>query len=217
MPMQDLRQEYNPPPLRKADMADDPFDQFFAWFEDARAADILEPNALSLATVTPDGEPAVRTVLLKGVDDATADLRGLVFYTNYASDKGSDLAARPVAAMNFHWDRCHRCVRVVGDVTKVSEAETAEYFATRPWASRIGAWCSQQSAVIEDRAVLEQRFTEMSTKYPEGSDVPVPPTWGGYRVVPRSFEFWQGQASRLHDRLRYQRDGDTWVIERLSP
>ena len=221
MPLQDLRQSYDVPPLNPADLAADPFDQFKTWFDAARDAGVAEANAMTLATVSADGTPAARTVLLKGLDAAGRDAadRGFVFYSNYESAKARDLAAHPRAALNFYWDRGPtRTVRVVGRVAKTSVEETRAYFDTRPRGSRIGAWCSHQSAVIPDRDVLEQRQRELEAQYPDPTPIPVPPFWGGYRVVPDTFEFWQGQPSRLHDRFRYRRgESGGWRVDRLSP
>ncbi|MBB6428965.1 pyridoxamine 5'-phosphate oxidase [Algisphaera agarilytica] len=229
MAIQDLRQNYTPEPIDPEDLSADPFDQFTAWFDDAQQAGILEPNAFTLATASADGTPNARTLLLKGIDDAKpaaaepgsggdkAPDRGFVFYTNYASAKGEELAANPRACMNFYWDTLSRCVRVHGSVTKVDAEETAAYFKTRPRESQLGAWCSEQSSVIDGREDLMLKFFQLTEEYPDETPIPVPPTWGGYRVVPTSFEFWQGQPSRLHDRLRYLPDGGAWKIERLSP
>ncbi|MEM1027149.1 MAG: pyridoxamine 5'-phosphate oxidase [Planctomycetota bacterium] len=230
MAIQDLRQNYTPEPIDPEDLLGNPFDQFLAWFEDAQAAGILEPNAFTLATAAADGTPNARTLLLKGVDDPppespetskpeaiTSGGRGLVFYTNYNSSKGDELAANPRACMNFYWDTLARCVRIPGTVTKVSAEETAAYFKTRPRESQLGAWTSHQSSVIDGREDLMLKFFQLTEEYPEGTPIPVPPTWGGYRVVPTSFEFWQGQPSRLHDRLRYTPNGDSWKVDRLSP
>ena len=218
MGIQDLRQHYTPDPIDPEDLAADPFDQFQQWFEDAKQAGVLEPNAFTLATATPDGEPNARVVLLKGIDAAGTDGRGLVFYTNYASAKGEELAANPRCVMGFYWDTHSRCVRIVGDVAKVSPEETEAYFHSRPRESQLGAWCSHQSSVIDGREELMLKFFGLTEEYPGDTPIPVPPTWGGYRVVPTSFEFWQGQPSRLHDRLRYRpADGGAWVIDRLSP
>lgn len=218
MALQDLRQHYTPEPIDPDRLAADPYDQFEAWFADAQQAGILEPNAFHLATASPDGEPNARVVLLKGIDDADAPDRGFVFYTNYASVKGAELADNPRAMLSFYWDKLARCVRVAGTVTKVNADETESYFHTRPRASQLGAWCSHQSAVIDSRATLAQRFADLEAQYPGDTVIPVPPTWGGYRVLPTRFEFWQGQPSRLHDRLRYTpTDDGTWSIDRLSP
>ena len=221
MSLQDLRQSYDVPPLDPATLAGAPFDQFNAWFADAQAAGIREPNAMTLATADATGTPSGRTVLLKGVDGAGTPDRGLVFYTNYGSAKASDLDTNPKAALNFHWDDPTtarvRTVRIAGTVQKVSVEETADYFVTRPRGSQIGAWVSQQSAVIASRKVLEDRQRELEAQYPGDAPLPVPPFWGGYRVTPTAFEFWQGQASRLHDRFRYAAEGDGWQIERLAP
>ncbi|MEM8737842.1 MAG: pyridoxamine 5'-phosphate oxidase [Planctomycetota bacterium] len=232
MALQDLRQNYTPEPIDPGDLAADPFDQFLAWFHDAQHADILEPNAFTLATVSPEGQPHGRTLLLKGVDPAPKTAgRGLVFFTNYGSAKGRDLAENPRASMNFYWDRLARCVRIPGRVSKVSAQETADYFKTRPRASQLGAWCSHQSSVISGREDLVSTFVELTEKYSDDTPIPVPPAWGGYRLIPEAFEFWQGQPSRLHDRLRYlpasatpgrardaaSGDETDWTIDRLSP
>ncbi len=218
MALQDLRQHYDDAGIEPADLAADPFEQFRRWFADAEAADIEEPNAFNLATVSPEGRPHARIVLLKGVDEASrGDGRGFVFYSNYESDKARDLDANPAAAMNFYWDRLHRCVRIDGAVSKVGRGETEAYFHSRPRASQLGAWCSNQSSVIPGRGVLEAEYDRLDALYPEGTTIPVPPFWGGYRVTPTGLEFWQGRPSRLHDRLRYRRDAGRWIIERLSP
>lgn len=222
MAIQDLRQHYTPDPIDPEDLAPDPFDQFQQWFGDAKAAGVLEPNAFTLATAAADGTPDARVVLLKGIDEAGAENRGLLFYTNYSSAKGKQLAENPRCVMGFYWDTHSRCVRIAGDVAKVSPAETEAYFHSRPRESQLGAWCSNQSSVIDGREELMLKFFGLTEEYPGDTPIPVPPTWGGYRVVPRSFEFWQGQPSRLHDRLRYtpapaSGSGGAWTIDRLSP
>jgi len=220
MALRDLRQSYDVPPLDPAGLAADPFDQFAAWFAAARSAGIPEPNAMTLATADAAGAPSARTVLLKGLDAADRPDRGLVFYTNYGSAKARDLAENPRAELNFHWDeqtRRVRTVRVAGTVQKVSAQETADYFRSRPRSSQIGAWCSHQSQVIDSRDVLETRRRELEAEHPGDGPLPTPPFWGGYRVTPTRFEFWQGQTSRLHDRFRYSVDGEGWRIDQLSP
>ncbi len=220
MSLQDLRQSYDVPPLDPADLAADPFDQFAAWFSAAQSAGLREPNAMTLATADAQGTPSARVVLLKGVDAAKVADRGFVFYTNYGSDKASDLDQNPKAALNFHWDdhpRAVRTVRIAGAVTKVSAQETKDYFQSRPRGSQIGAWCSNQSQAIASRAVLETRQRELEAQHPGDAPLPVPPFWGGYRVSPISFEFWQGQQSRLHDRFRYTLEQGAWRIDRLAP
>lgn len=211
-PIAALRLTYARATLDEGAVAAEPVTQFLAWFDEARTAQLREPNAMTLATATADGAPSARIVLLKGVDD-----RGFVFYTDYRSRKGSDLAANPRAALVFHWMELERQVRVTGLVERTSRADGERYFATRPLGSRIGAWASHQSQVIEGRGELERREAEAAARFADG-DVPLPPHWGGFRVVPAALEFWQGRPSRLHDRLRYVRDGgDAWRIERLSP
>lgn len=187
-------------------------EQFRLWF-DAAAADpaVLEPSAMQLATADAAGRPSVRTVLMKGLDE-----RGIAFYTNYHSAKAADLDANPAAAAAFVWPAHERQVRFQGEVAKVSAEETAAYFASRPRGSQLGAWASPQSTVLGSRAELEALVAETEARF-AGQDVPVPPHWGGYRLAPSVVEFWQGRADRLHDRLRYRRDGDEWVLERLAP
>lgn len=212
MALADMRKDYGLAGLVEKDLAKNPFRQFETWFAEAEAAKIPEPNAMSLATVGRDGRPSVRTVLLKG-----ADGRGFVFYTNYESRKGRDLADNARASLLFPWIAMERQIVVEGAVQRVSREEAEVYFHSRPRASQLGAWASPQSTVIAGRAVLEESFRVIEKKY-EGREVPLPPHWGGYRVVPETVEFWQGRRSRLHDRLRYRREpaGD-WVIERLAP
>jgi len=207
-----LRQEYAGMRLDEGDVAADPVTQFTRWFEQALAAHVPEPNAMTVATATRAGVPSARIVLLKGFD-----ARGFVFYTNYEGRKGQELAENPVAALVFHWVELHRQVRITGAVEKVSRAESDAYFQSRPRGSRLGAWTSKQSSVLDGRAPLEARLAELTAQFGAG-DIPLPPFWGGYRVIANAVEFWQGRPSRLHDRLRYARQpDDTWRIERLSP
>ncbi|HHX4059455.1 pyridoxamine 5'-phosphate oxidase [Burkholderia contaminans] len=209
----DLRINYSRASLDEADVAHDPFAQFDRWFKEALAAKLPEPNTMTLATVGDDGRPSARIVLIKGVDE-----RGFVFFTNYESRKGRDLAAHPQAALLFYWIELERQVRIEGRIEKTSAEESDRYFASRPLGSRIGAWASEQSAVIDSRATLEAQEKAVSERF--GDNPPRPPHWGGYRLVPDSIEFWQGRPSRLHDRLLYTRDAGTshgWSISRLSP
>ncbi|HXG46024.1 MAG TPA: pyridoxamine 5'-phosphate oxidase [Methylomirabilota bacterium] len=208
----DLRREYSLGGLSEADLDPDPIRQFRKWFEEATAAGLIEPNAMVLATVGTGGQPSTRTVLLKAVDE-----RGFGFFTNYESRKGRELAQNPGAAVTFPWLALERQVNVVGRVTPLSRAEAEQYFKLRPRGSRLGACVSRQSEVIPGRHVLEQRLAELERAYP-GDDIPTPPQWGGYLLVPAEIEFWQGRPNRLHDRLRYRRGTHgTWCIERLSP
>jgi pyridoxamine 5'-phosphate oxidase len=207
-----LRRDYALMSLNEGDVDADPIVQFTRWFEQALAGEIAEPNAMTVATATRDGIPSARMVLLKGFD-----ARGFVFYTNYESQKGRELAENPVAALVFHWVELHRQVRVAGAVERVSAEESDAYFQSRPRGSRLGAWVSHQSTVLTGREEIETRLAALTAQYGEG-EIPLPPYWGGYRVLPASVEFWQGRPSRLHDRLRYRRQPDgSWCIERLSP
>jgi len=204
--------EYTRGALDETGADPNPFRQFDAWFTDAHAANIPDPNAMTVATATPDGQPAARIVLLRGYDE-----RGFVFYTNYESRKGQELAENPVAAIVFFWPALERQIRITGAVVQASRDETDRYFRGRPRGSRLGAWASPQSAVIAGRAEIEDRLRGLEQQYP-GDDIPAPPHWGGYRVAPDAFEFWQGRPSRLHDRLRYTRQPDgSWRIDRLAP
>lgn len=212
--MKDLaasRQEYSQHELSRATVAADPFVQFAAWFDEAVAAEIFEPNAMHLGTASLDGIPSGRTVLLKGFD-----AYGFTFFTNYNSRKGRELTANPNCYLHFFWKELERQIVIRGTAAKVSEKESDDYFAQRPYKSQIGALASEQSSIIESRAVLEKRFEELAAKYPEGS-VPRPEFWGGFCVTPTEFEFWQGRRSRLHDRIRYRTVGGLWKPERLSP
>lgn len=208
----DLRKEYTLQALDEAKVDPDPFRQFQRWFDQALEAQLPEPNAMTLATATPDGKPAARIVLLKYFDT-----QGFVFFSNYASRKGQELMTNPWAALVFWWAELERQVRIEGSVAQVAVEESDAYYSSRPLGSQIGAWVSQQSQVIADRQVLEQRYQELQA-HSEGQALLRPPYWGGYRLSPTEFEFWQGRPSRLHDRLRYLKLGDrTWKIERLSP
>jgi pyridoxamine 5'-phosphate oxidase len=197
--------------LDPAELGSDPIAAFRAWFAAAGGAGIRLPETMILATATRDGAPSARAVLLKGVDE-----RGFTFFTNLESRKGRELAENPRAALVFLWDALGRQVRVEGTVGPIGHEESEAYFRTRPRGSRIGAWASPQSAVVESRDELERRFADAERAHP-GDDVPLPPFWGGLRLAPEAIEFWQHRENRLHDRLRYQRDGPGWTVERLAP
>lgn len=208
-----MRRSYARGSLDEAALAADWVTQFTRWFGEAVASGLLaEPNAMVVATATPDGRPSVRTVLLRGVDE-----RGLVFFTNYDSRKGRELAANPSVALAFSWVPLERQVVVTGTASRVDRAESEAYFRGRPRESQLAAWASAQSTVVPDRAVLDGALAALARRWPDGTDVPVPAHWGGVRVAPDSVEFWQGRPARMHDRLRYRREGDSWVVERLSP
>ena len=199
------------PELRDTDAATDPFEQIALWYQDALVANLPEPNAMTLATASPEGRPSARMVLLKDFDR-----NGFVFYTNYASQKGHELGANPYAALVLHWPELHRQIRIAGRVEPTSAEESDRYFASRPLGSQLSAAISPQSSVVSSREELESRFAEAEASY-RGQAVPRPVQWGGYRVVPETIEFWQGRANRLHDRLRYRQKAGAWVIERLAP
>lgn len=211
MPLADLRRDYSLAGFLEKDAAKDPFRQFEKWFQEAEAAKIPEPNAMICSLATRDGRPSSRIVLLKGLDG-----RGFVFYSNYESRKGRELGENPRASLLFPWIALERQVIVEGAVSKVSREESDAYFHSRPRLSQLSAWASQQSSVLTSRSTLEEAMKQLEQKY-AGQEVPMPPHWGGYRVAPETVEFWQGRRSRLHDRLRYRRDKDSWIIERLAP
>ena len=213
MSISDLRHSYeNAPRFDVDDLADDPIDQFHAWFEQAVSAKIMEPNAMTLATADPAGRPDARMVLLKD-----ADARGFTFYTNYQSAKANQIAVHSEVALVFYWDVLFRQVRIRGPITKVDRDEAAAYWQTRPRASQMGAIASHQSAELKDRAELEASFEKIAKQHAGDAPIPLPDDWGGYRVIPSAIEFWQGQRSRLHDRLVYVHDAEGWQVKRLAP
>lgn len=211
MSIADLRRDYRSHVLVESEAASDPLVQFRQWFHEAVRAELLEPNAMTLATVTPSGDPAARTVLLKDLD-AT----GFVFFTNYDSAKGRDLARHPRACLLFFWGELERQVRITGRVERLTADESLAYFRSRPRGSQLGAWASPQSRVIESRDILDRALAELDATY-TGANIPLPPFWGGFRVMPEAMEFWQGRTSRLHDRLLYSRIDDQWSRVRLAP
>ena len=209
-----MRAHYRARGLSEEDLAPDPFAQFERWFSDASESGLHEPNAMVVSTADAEGRPSSRTVLLKHVDE-----RGFVFYTNYGSRKGRELAANPHIALLFPWHGIARQVSVEGTAERTGRDETAAYFRTRPHGSQLGSWASEQSSALASRAELDRMYAELAERYPEGEDVPAPPQWGGFRVRPESVEFWQGRENRLHDRLRYVRaeSGEGWGVQRLCP
>lgn len=206
----DLRRDFTSHELLESNIAADPFEQFKLWFDDALASYVIDANAMTVATVGEDGRPSVRVVLLKGYDHD-----GFVFYTNYGSKKGTDLIGNPNTVFHFFWPQLDRQIGIYGTVEKTSREESAEYFNSRPVDSRIGAWASAQSTVINSRDELEHRFAEFKEKF--GDDVPLPEFWGGFRMTPFKFEFWQGRQNRLHDRIIYTFGDGAWTTSRLSP
>jgi pyridoxamine 5'-phosphate oxidase len=211
MEISELRREYRAAGLDRDQLDDDPVAQFGRWFGEAERADLIEPNAMTLATSSPDGRPSARIVLLKGFGPD-----GFVFFSNYASRKGDELAANPNAALVFWWPPLERQVRLEGSVERTTTEESEAYWASRPLGSRLAALASAQSQVLTGREELVRRVEELAARHRDG-DVPLPEAWGGYRLVPDAFEFWQGQPNRLHDRFRYTRRQDGWLVERLSP
>jgi pyridoxamine 5'-phosphate oxidase len=210
MNIADIRKEYTLEKLDADSVKNDPIDQFNNWLEEAMKAEILEPTAMHLATVSAEGKPSGRIVLLKGIDT------GFLFFTNYESKKGQDLAINPFASLTFYWAELERQVRIEGSIEKVSKDISEKYFHSRPKGSQIGAIVSPQSQVITDRSVLEEKIVSLEKQY-QDSLPPRPEHWGGYRLLPIALEFWQGRASRLHDRIRYRKEGINWIVERLAP
>jgi len=208
--IQNLRRQYSKSTLSVSSVSKDPFKQFEKWFQDVLNSGFLEPNAMTLATASKTGKPSARVVLLKGIHEG-----GFVFYTNYKSKKGKDIEDNPYGSVLFYWDRLERQVRIEGKIEKVSQQESEEYFNTRPYKSRVGAWASKQSTVIESRSAIVREFLKYMMKFK--THVPLPDVWGGYRLIPDSFEFWQGRPNRLHDRVRFTKNKSGWKIERLAP
>jgi pyridoxamine 5'-phosphate oxidase len=207
-----LREDYTGKSLRRKDLSQDPIDQFQAWFSQAQELEVVEPNAMSLATVDENGQPWQRSVLLKGLDK-----RGFVFFTNFGSRKSQQIAGNAKVSLLFPWISIHRQVAVTGTATKIPATESLKYFITRPFGSQIGAWSSPQSSVISSRSILEAKLDEMKRKFKKG-DVPLPSFWGGFRVAPETVEFWQGGQNRIHDRFLYSKSDDVgWNLNRLAP
>jgi pyridoxamine 5'-phosphate oxidase len=206
-----LRRNYTLKELTKSASDNDPFLQFYQWMDEAINAAIIEPNAMSVATATKEGLPSVRTVLLKGFDD-----KGFVFFTNYNSEKAADIDSNPAVSLLFFWKELERQVRVQGKAERTSSHESEVYFNSRPFESRLGAWASEQSSIIAGRELLEQKYAEVKEMYKD-KEIPLPPFWGGYRIVPFKFEFWQGRESRLHDRIAYIKNDNSWEKVRLQP
>jgi pyridoxamine 5'-phosphate oxidase len=207
----DLRREYSMKPLHRANLDSNPFSQFDNWFEEALQAEAMDPNAMSIATVATNGQPSIRTVLLKYYDED-----GFVFYTNLGSRKADEIDGNDRVALLFYWHELHRQVKIIGRAERISAADNIRYFMRRPRDSQIGAWVSRQSSIISSRSILENKFAEIKQKYANG-EIPLPSFWGGYRVVPADIEFWQGRESRLHDRFMFTAGDSGWEIERLAP
>lgn len=205
-----IRREYTKSSLTVKNVNKNPFKQFEKWFDEVLKSGFLEPNAMTVATASKEGKPTARILLLKGFDES-----GFMFYTNYKSRKGRDLEENPYASLLFFWDKLERQVRIEGKVQKLTKEESEAYFITRPYKSRVGAWASPQSSVIEDRNVIVKDFLKYMLKFK--THVPLPPVWGGYRLIPDLFEYWQGRPNRLHDRIRYRKIKSEWKIERLAP
>ncbi len=212
MSLAELREDYRRGGLDEQNCDSNPIVQFERWMKDAQAADLKEPNAMTLATATPQGRPSGRVVLLKDVSDI-----GFVFYTNYTSRKGHEIEANPFAALTFYWPELERQVRVEGGIQRVPREQSEAYFRSRPVGSQLGAWASRQSEILPGREPLDRKLEQLQQQYSERNEIPVPEFWGGYCVLPEMIEFWQGRSNRLHDRLRYRKDGDNWIIERLYP
>lgn len=206
-----LRREYLQKGLNETDTADNPVSQFSLWFNESLELGLLDANAMTLSTCTPDGKPSGRIVLLKSFDE-----KGFVFYTNYNSRKGIELISNPFASLLFYWEELSRQVRIEGTAEKLSSAESAEYFSTRPLESKLGAWASPQSSVISNRDELEKRYEELEKFYAE-QVIPKPEHWGGFRIVPEKVEFWQGRPNRLHDRIMFYKENAGWIKKRLAP
>jgi pyridoxamine 5'-phosphate oxidase len=208
----EMREDYRLQSLDITDVKKDPIEQFQIWMKAAIDSEILEPNAMTLATATPDGKPSARIVLLKGIEDG-----GFVFYTNYESHKAKEMEKNPQAALVFNWLDLQRQIRIEGEVKRLDKEVSEAYFQSRPRGSQIGAWVSPQSSIIEDRSVIDKREAEVRERFKDKTVLPIPDFWGGYVVRPEVFEFWQGRSSRLHDRIRYRRRDGLWIRERLAP
>ncbi len=208
----DLRENYSKAKLDRSALVDDPILQFKAWFDNVLSSKIIEPNAMTISTVNESGVPSSRVVLLKEITET-----GIVFYTNYNSDKAQDLESNPNIAVNFLWKEIERQVRIQGLATKISRDRSEAYYHSRPKGSQIGAWASPQSQIISDRSVLEEKQKELESQYQNTEKLPIPPHWGGYEITINMIEFWQGRPSRLHDRFRYRKEGDVWIVERVAP
>lgn len=211
MNLADLRNEYTKAELSEADVNSNPIEQFKKWFSEASIAQVPEPNAVSVATVSAEGRPSSRIVLLKGYDES-----GFVFFTNYESRKGREIIQNPYVSLLFFWPELERQIRIEGKAEKISTKESMNYFFSRPIGSQLGAWASAQSAIIEGRSILEKKMSELKVKF-QGKEVPFPAFWGGFKVVPETIEFWQGRKSRLHDRIQFAKTNSGWKISRLSP